>query len=65
MNNKNVTTIDINSVLEEAAEIRRKRQLSLSADNLQRIELQYPAFKKMIVDTSEHDFPIERRMPLS
>jgi len=65
VNNRKLTSIDINIVLEEAAEIRRKRQLSLSADTLQRIELQYPAFKKMIVDTLEHDFPIERRMPFS
>lgn len=59
-----VTTIDEKALIAEAEEIATRRRGSMSADALDSIAAQYPAFRKMILDNFAGDIGVERRIEL-
>ncbi len=59
-----VTTIDEEALIAEAGEIAARRRSSLSADALNAVAAQYPAFRQMILDNFAGDIGMERRINL-
>ncbi len=59
-----VTTIDEKALVAEAEEIAARRRGSLSAEALNAVAAQYPAFRRMILDNFAEDIGMERRINL-
>ena len=59
-----LTTVDLDSLMQEASEIVAKRRESIPISALQTIEAQYPAFRGMILRTLQSDHGTERRFNL-
>ena len=60
-----VTTIDEEALIAEAEEIAARRRGNMSADALNAVAAQYPAFRQMILDNFAADIGMDRRINLS